>query len=214
MRIVHAVHIFGTSQRHKNAQLSWSRLYMQGVVPAHTSGYPRDAYNTIGDSRHLPYLRDIIWNGWLLAKDDGVVIWTNDDIGLGAGIVDWVNGFVVQRGAMSMRRDESGHVGRDLFAFTSKWLKDNLDSIPDFIQGAPCFDLVLAALIRKQHGIESTLGNLTQDIEPSESPHRLALHAPHPSEWAGAMEYKHPANLWNKKLAVEWCNKNMPSLQL
>ncbi len=107
-----------------------------------------------------------------------------------------------------MRRNESGHMGRDLFAFTKEWLEKNFDEIPDFLMGCPCFDLALAAQIRKYHGIKSTIDNFVTDFWPAETPHRLCLHEPHRSSWAGKFEHRLPGNLWNKKLANEYFAAN------
>jgi hypothetical protein len=213
-RLIHIVDLFGKTPRHKRAQATWDYVYAQGVVPVHVTDYKRDATG-IGDPRKLPYLKDVLERGIQNARHDlDVIIWTNDDVGFDAAIVEWARDAVVADGAMSMRRNESGHIGRDLFAFTAKWLKDNFDKIPDYIQGAPCFDLALAAQIRKFYGIFSTLENLHQDIWPAETVHRYALHEPHPSEWAGANENTYKANLWNKKLANEWFAQNNPQIRL
>jgi hypothetical protein len=213
-RLVHVVNLFGDTPRHKRAQATWDYVYAQGVKPVHVVDFPRDA-TKIGDPRKLPYLKDMLERGLQNAKgDQDVIIWTNDDVGFETGIVEWARDGIVANGAMSMRRNESGHIGRDLFAFTSKWLRDNFDKIPDYIQGAPCFDLALAAQIRKHYGIFSTLENLHLDIWPAESLHRYATHEAHPSEWAGAMENVYKANLWNKKLANEWFAKNNPAIRL
>lgn len=175
--------------------------------------YIRDA-RQVGDPRKLPFIKDVFNRGLAAVKGKSdVIIWTNDDVGLDTGIIDWCYN-VESDGAASMRRNESGHVGRDLFGFTKKWLEDNLAAIPDFIHGAPCWDLVLAAIIRKNHGIKSDLTNLGVDIWPAETPDRYALHESHPSAWAGSNENKYPANLWNQRLARAWTAKYMPSLKL
>lgn len=213
-RLIHVVNLFGTTPRHKRAQATWDLVYAQGVVPVHVTDYPRDATD-IGDPRKLPYFKDVMARGLQNAKHDkDVIIWTNDDVGLGAGVIEWALNSVVADAAMSMRRDESGHIGRDLFAFTAKWLKENMDDIPDYIQGAPCFDLALAAQIRKRFGIFSTLENLHLDIWPAETIHRYALHEPHESEWAGVNENTYKANLHNKKLANDWFRKHNPTIRL
>lgn len=213
-RIIHVVNTFGNTDRHKRAQSTWDYVYAQGVLPVHVTDLPRDA-TSVGDPRKLPYLKDILQRGLDAAKGpDDKIIWTNDDVGLDTGIVEWVNECVWADGALSMRRNESGHIGRDLFAFTSAWLKKFWDEIPDYIQGAPCFDLALAAQIRRYHGIMSTLENLHIDIWPAETPHRYALHEAHPSEWAGVNEHTYKANLWNKKLANAWFLKFNANIHL
>jgi hypothetical protein len=206
--IVHTVHMWGDSPRHKRAQGTWQYIYGQGVKPLHLSEYVRDS-RSLGDSRQLPYLKEVLRRGMAACKKDlDVVLWTNDDIGLDPGIVEWCMESVVADGALSMRRNESGHMGRDLFAFTKGWLNNHFQSIPDFVLGCPCFDLALAAQIRKFHGIKSTMDNFVLDIWPAETPHRYALHENHPSSWAGEKEHIYKANLHNKKLANDYFRRN------
>lgn len=213
-RLAHVVHRFGTTPRHKRAAATWEYVYAQGVIPVHTSEYARSSFD-MGDPRKLPYLKDVLKRGLDSLKNptDGI-IWANDDCGLATGIVEWYYGHVEPNGAMSMRRDESGHMGRDLFSFTKEWLERHWDAIPDFLMGCPCFDLVLAALIRKYHGIMSTKDNFITDIWPAESPHRLCLHEPHKSTWAGKFEHTLPGNVYNRKLANEWFQLNMANIYL
>jgi hypothetical protein len=211
MRVIHVVNVFGQQPRHMNARANWQRFYAQGVVPVHASEFERDA-RRIGDPRNLPYLNDLL----ALARAEArtgtdVILWGNDDVSFAPGILDWCHE-VEADGARSMRRNEAGHIGREIFGFTADWLKKN--PIPDYILGAPCFDLALAAQIRKYHGITSTLQNLHDDIWPAETSVRYALHEPHPSGWAGENENKYKANLWNKCLANEWFAKNKIDIKL
>ncbi len=180
--------------------------------------YSRNACG-IGDPRMLPYLKDIINRGRDLASwSDDVVLWCNDDVQLDPRIVGWCYSKVIKAGAMSMRRTEPGkprdHMGRELFAFTGAWLDENWDKIPDFILGCPFFDLILAAIIRKERGIDSTTNNLKIDYPVADAEERYAIHEPHLSSWSGVHEHTFPANIHNKKLAKEWCAAHMPSLKL
>jgi hypothetical protein len=121
-------------------------------------------------------------------------------------------------GAFSIRRVEPGanytHIGRDLFGFRVGWLKDRMPDIPDFYIGAPAFDLALAAMIRKYHGIVSTMDNIGLDFYPSEMDPGMVVHEPHASNWSGHHEFTLPANLWNCRLAREWFQREMPSFEL
>jgi hypothetical protein len=175
----------------------------------------RDA-KVIGDDRELPFLKDLFRRALERAEQGDLIIWTNDDNGLDVKIVDWAKGHLAEHSSASMRRpDEPGvHVGRDLFGFSREWLAANIDDMPDFICGAPLFDLVIAAMIRKTHGITSALQNMHHDIMPAECPARYVLHEAHKSSWAGANEHTLPANLHNRRLAHIWCANNMPTLNL
>lgn len=161
--------------------------------------------------RKLPFLKDILRKGLEMASEDlDIIVWTNDDISFGPEIMEWCAKSVQADAAVSMRRNEEDHMGRDLFAFTKQWLKREFDDIPDFVQGVPYFDLALAAKIRKYHGIQTTYDNLKDDIWPAETHHRLALHEPHPPSWRGGGA----VNLRNKQLANEWFSRNRREILL
>lgn len=211
------------TERHVKARTSWEALVIEEdlVVIAVDQPPPKRTALAIGDPRNLPFLNDLLTIGMKVAEDpNDIIIWTNDDVQLDRQICPWARSMVRLHGAVSMRRSEIGdtsgeiHMGRELFAFTRQWLEENLDSIPSFYVGCPFFDIVLAAIIRKQHGITSTIENIKEDLYPSDSEHRYALHEPHPSSWAGENEFKFPANLHNRKMAKEWCANNMPTLKL
>jgi hypothetical protein len=88
------------------------------------------------------------------------------------------------------------------------------DNIPDFLLGAPFWDLCLAAIIRKDRGINTTKENLNLDFFPCETTHRYALHEDHASSWAGENEYVYPANKRNRALFEDYCRTQMPSLKI
>lgn len=222
MLIIHVTSIFGTSERHSRARDSWSALYENGVVPLWFNGpvHLRRTSDDIGDHRHLPYFNDMLhFSLDMSSSENDVIFWCNDDVILDPRIQDWLTGDVLRNEAMSMRRFEPErpdevHIGRELFGFTKAWLNRNLAFFPDFLTGCPCFDIVLAAIIRKEKGIDSTLDNMLQDFPDCDSVERHAIHHHHPSAWAGKNEYKYPGNNHNRRLAKEWCSFHMPSLQL
>jgi len=151
--------------------------------------------------------------------NDNVVIWSNSDTIFRPRVWTDMVRHVAIWGACSIRRIETDgrkepHMGRDVFVFRADWLRDHMPEIPDFLLGAPCFDLVLAALIRKARGIPSNKENLHHDIFPCEMPAGLVLHEPHESSWAGANEHTLPANEWNRRLARDWTQKNCPTLKI
>lgn len=213
MRIIHVVNIHGEEARHQAARASWEPFYSQGMVPCHIERLFRDA-RTIGDERPLPFLRDLLLAGLLRAqRRHDIILWSNDDVAFLPGMATWAER-VETTSAQSMRRDEPNHIGREVFCFTAHWLRTHWTKIPDYILGAPCFDLALAAQIRKHHGIKSTMANLHEDIPPAETSDRFAHHSPHPSSWAGAKENTHPANRHNKRLANQWFKANQIDIHL
>lgn len=201
------------------ARDSWRIIYDMGVVPLWFNN-PQRTSSLIRDSRNLPYLKDML--GYAVdstSLNNDIILWCNDDVVLDPRIQDWCMTDVLVNQAMSMRRFEAehpndSHIGRELFAFTREWLVDNLPSIPDFLIGCPCFDIVLAAIIRNQKGIFSTLENMTEDFPDCDSTERFAIHEYHVSSWAGKNEFRFPGNNHNRTLARAWCRANMPSLNL
>jgi hypothetical protein len=213
--------------RHQRAEDQRMKLCQEHEVVILRMTEPPEGRSSknMGDRRNLPYLKDLLRVGLDFCQENNpspsdVIVWTNDDVMIDPRLIPYCRSVVRMIGATSMRRIEPGddpknpHMGRELFCFTKKWLDDNLDTIPDFIIGGPFFDLVMAALIRKQRGIESTVENMKEDIYPCDCEHRYAFHDPHPSSWAGAEEHTLPANLHNRTLARKWCSENMPSLKL
>jgi hypothetical protein len=211
MKIYHACDLFGNDSRHQKARQSWVALWPKGLIPCYSHMPYRRSAKDVGDTRALPFLKDVLSKAVAKTESqDDIVLWCNDDVILLEEIMDWLPS--IDR-AVGMRRDDD-HIGRELFAFRAGWLADNWDEIPDFILGCPVFDLVLAAIIRKAHGFDSTLENMARDLHPADAVVRYALHEPHSSGWAGKNEFKFAGNAHNRKLAKLWCRKNMPTLAL
>jgi len=219
--VIHVVDTFGTGERHRAAKLTWERPYARGVIPLHINAYPRDAKTELGDPRRLPFLKDLLKLALHLCENDhDIIIWGNSDIALipetGAAIREYMESKSV--GAISMRRTESNgehHMGRDLFAFTAGWLRKNWDELPDYVIGAPFFDLGLAAMIRTKAGITtpSTKKNMNDDFEPADMPPGLALHESHRSEWVVRNMNSVPSIAHNTKLFFEWAQKHAPEMK-
>lgn len=175
-KIYHAASIFGQESRHLRAYQSWKKLLERGMVGVYRDKYDRDASN-IGD-RPLPYLRDVIRPALDRMDDHDVLIWSNSDVELMPETLDWARNHVGTYSAASMRRD-ADHIGRDLVAGTKAWWQ----KLPyDPLIGAHQFDLLLAALIRKERGVVSTLKNMETDFFPCEY-RTLIRHESHQESW-------------------------------
>lgn len=214
-KIFHAVDTTMTSPRHKKAREKCNTLYGKEMSPVHVSEWPRTADLTMGDRRPLPYIKDLLGIALSHAQEPkDVIIWTNGDNGLHPQIIPWANHWVVAYGTISMRRDGPPHYGRDLFAFTAEWLTTHWSEIPDYILGAPDFDLGLACQIRAFHKITTpNLLSLEKDIAPADSTQRLVTHAPHRSEWMTPdMNYR-PSTQHNRRLFRDWASKHHPHLR-
>lgn len=202
-KIIHAVDVFGRSERHQRAQATWEKI---GAERVSFGEYKRTAKD-IGDARALPYLKDLLRLALDRAENHDIIAWTGDDVSVSPKTEAWLRLHVPRFGAVSARRD-IGHVGRDLFAFSATWLRQHWDEIPDYILGAPDFDMGLAVLIRAKRGIKSSLANLSIDFPGCEPKGAEIWHEPHKSEWSRAGFEKEPSVIHNRKQNLNWASKN------
>jgi len=211
MMLWHAVDLHGKTPRHFRARKTWQDAYATGrVTPLPRLLMTRNAHTSLGDPRALPFLKDILSGGLLKEPQDGVV-WTNDDIAFGPGLVPYLEAHLAQYPAVTMRRDTK-HVGRDLFAFRVSWLTAYWDMLPDYVQGASDFDLGVAAFVRWSHDLKhSTFANLLEDWFPADA---LERHATHEDHGKGAWEGGHlpaiPSTRHNRRLFRQWAEAHQP----
>lgn len=202
--VVHCCDTHGDTERHVRARDTWMAGYGdEDVLECLHRTWPRTSMD-VADGRKLPALHDIFNRALELAHDDGdVILWSNSDNGFQPGASTVFKEHAALYGAFSMRRSRD-HIGRDAFGFQAGWLRSHLHLIPEFWCGAPAFDLVLAAIIRRDRGIKTTKGNIMVDFFPCELEPGLVTHEPHESSWAGENENTWPANLVNLSLARRW----------
>lgn len=235
--LIHAVETHGVpDDRIRRAQESWNKLYAKGVVPAHLTEaeYPRNAANTIGDRRKLPYLKDVLLKARRMAKQPhDIIFFTNDDNYLHPATPERLTPHVLLYECACTQRVEfkgkpvppdtltpeqfvaagDHHMGRDIFAFTVKWLDEHWNEIPDFILGASDWDLCMAAMIRLHFGIETTRQNLEDHIFPAELANGLVSHEAHASAWNHPLNTNSaPSQKHNRKLFRAWANHKLPRL--
>lgn len=216
--LYHAVDVFGKGERFEKAQATWEAAYLDGMLPCHFKG-ERNAKAELSDPRALPFLKDVLWAAIPAdSRDRGgdIVVWSNSDIGFAPGFVECVREHVSKHHAAAMRRTESngqGHPGRDVFAFTVDWLHEHWDEIPDYVLGAPVFDLGLVAMIRKFHGLPPlTMKLLDEDCPPADMP-SYALHESHEPEWRTSNFEAAPSALHNKRIFQQWAKKYAPDVK-
>lgn len=211
-------------RRTLQAESSWVELYKRGEMkPCHVWRYPRSAKD-MGDTRDLPYLKDVLCEGLTKCRDNDIVLWTNDDTILheqaieaclkvlsktdacGSFRVNFDKGKIPKTDGDISKIRAAGKfdLGRDLFAFRSSWLIRNWHSIPDFLLGEMEFDLVLAVLIRKLAGQATTKVNLHEPLPACEIERGYVLHEMHVRSWVTKEHEKSPAKAWNQKLCREW----------
>lgn len=209
--------------RKVRAQLSWT------FEPLLTA-WPRSSLD-IGDSRTLPYLKDILAPG-LKKSDDDLVLFTNDDVWLHPDLRETLEARPIPCSASRcdvVRRIDhkvfsemtpayiawvtDEHVGRDLFAFPVHWLKKHWLDIPDFILGCPEWDYCLAAMIRLHHGIVSKRGDMWRTRRPAELRRGYVVHEAHDAWWKSPGYISgSPAVAHNRRLFRAWGEKHIPGL--
>lgn len=225
-------------ERKTHGWFTWDKMYEKSdLLPIHAwpHFYTRDARNTLGDSRSLPYFRDLLQFALGQIKSDDIILWTNDDNLLHPSIAEYVRFHVGSYGPCSFFRTEfrgahwpsmkrrpetlaawnrEKHVGRDGFAFRASWLKEHLGEIPDVVLGAKMWDIHLACIIRLNYGIETTNKNIWEHILPAEGQNGLTCHLAHQSNWALPTHQESPSNQHNGRLFLEWATEHLPNLKV
>jgi hypothetical protein len=229
-RVWHAVERHEYAQPDKRvmaAWASWDTLYADGsLLPSHLWNYPRSA-KSIGDTRDLPYLKDVLLHAMNQAADADIIMWTNDDNLLHGEVADYVKFHVSVFGPCTSFRSEfrglvpslrlpprqwdfgtSKHMGRDLFAATKEWLVRHWGELPDFLIGCSDFDLCLATWVRNQYGYTTTNQNIAEAKFPADAVRGHIGHQYHNSHWSRpdygnvSAGQKH-----NRRLFREWAAK-------
>ena len=231
-RIFHAVerHTQFPQPRHLIAWQSWDTLYERHqLVPSHYWHYKRVA-SEIGDTRHLPYLKDVLAHAMSQAEPNDIIAWTNDDNILHPEFPNYLRYHVEKFGPCTAFRSEFHnnipslglppdvfdkgasfeHPGRDLFAAKKAWFEKRWDEIPDFILGCSMFDSCLAMLVRKEHGLSPNYkATLSGVLHPAEIPRGYIAHIFHESHWIRSdYEKTAPGQRHNAILFQEWEKKN------
>lgn len=200
---------------------SWEYLYNTGqMVPMHYSRYRRDS-SEVGDDRKLPFWKDVIAYGLTAANTQDIIVFTNDDTILHPQVAVAVRRALQTTSAVSSHRCEymlnqppnlnpnaplfresSKTIGRDLFAFRVPWLVEHWHEIPDFIIGAPAWDIIMAMLIRHTQGAtQINLGKYQQCWE-CELPIGFVGHIWHEPVWnQQSIQQTSKANAHNNLLA-------------
>lgn len=221
--------------RKAQAQKSWEPIYAQGVIRCclEEANYPRTA-REIGEKRKLPYLKDVLALAMKQAQPDDIIFFTNDDIVLHPELPDLLRFHVgVYECCSSSRCEFKGrpmppmtrppgefaqlgnpHMGRDLFAFTQRWLEDHWEEIGDYILGCSDWDLALATMIRVHFGIKTTRQNIEAAIHPAELPRGYISHSFHSPFWS-TPGYVNTAvgQMHNRNTFKKWASVHAPQLK-
>lgn len=212
--------------RKKLSVQSWAILYREhDVIPCHYVRYKRDS-SSIGDTRRLPFLRDVLKNALQRCGQNDIVMWTNDDTILHPQIADKLREHIAVHGAVTAIRCEfsaeqkisfrappeewarqtaNAHCsGRDLFAAQAQWLRDHFQYISDFVLGAPWFDYALAELVRRTHRGPNKTSSIGALSFPSELEMGYVGHVAHSPKWSRQVAASAFSNQYNERLHREF----------
>src|SRR6185312_1011922 len=180
-KIVHVVNWFESrkpdeARRNANARASWETV--NKLDPAWSTVFfdcTKDARRTseqLGDSRSLPYLKDVIDFAAASADPDDVVCLTNADSRLVTDAGPVIRRAMRQCDCLYSRRIQvSGEppIGRhrelamlpvdagvDLIAFRVGWWRENAATFPDFLIGCDTWDCAYSRIIARSGGKELT----------------------------------------------------------
>lgn len=225
----HAQRDLDSERRVTNAVASWTHHYSKGMNSCHVWDYARSADETLGDPRHLPYLKDVLAEGLKISTNpDDIILLTNDDTVFHHNIVAAMTRMLKNVDALSsfrmnfkrenmpsldtptakIRQWGEACFGRDLFAFRAEWLRRNWTAIPDFLLGTLEWDLALAALVRLAADVETTKDNFGVHEPKCELDRGMIIHESHERLWMSEECSKSPATLHNNKLYVEFLSDN------
>lgn len=220
-----------SERRCHHAWNSWNSLYRAGKMkPVHLWKYPRSSKD-IGDTRDLPYLKDVLREGLNAAKNDlDIICLTNDDTILHSSICELIHEWLEKRDAISSFRvnydtsipalnspveririesNPATDLGRDMFAFRKRWLVSNWHRIPDMILGEMEWDLVLALMIRESNGFRTESDASRYEVEGCcEIPKGYVIHLTHEREWTRAGNFYSKSKVVNRNLSSDFYDQN------
>lgn len=222
-------------KRKQFAKDSWDVLYAAGVIPAYYTDWKRTLAH-INTKAKLPFFKDLLQPALAQAADDDILAYTNDDIICHPDLPAQLRFYCAVWGCVSGRRCEGNtalpldatpekwreiasnndfdHYGRDLFAFTKRWIMSVWDELPDFVVGSTDWDNCVVAMMRRSCGYESVQGSFVKLIWPVEMPLGWTCHIWHKSVWSTFGNYwSSPGNTHNRELFRAWAEKHAPKLQ-
>lgn len=209
-------------RRNAVALVTWQREG-KGWFDVPVKNITRDA-TSVGDTRRLPFIKDIIEKGYENAdallgldkhfdhhEDEPFILLTNTDTCLTPGFkhhLQRLDGeayyghrrdFARLDRLLTQNEIENGHwyPGCDLFIFTPRWWEAHRDEMPDMILGAEGWDKILRELVKLTGGAEI---------------HGACYHERHASAWeqSGTRENA-PSNVYSRHLAKKFLTEhNLP----
>lgn len=205
------------ARRTQFANLSWEELYARGVVPVHVWSTDRTSLE-LGDARAVPYWKDLLRAGLNHSSlDDDIIIYSNDDTVILPEILPPLKDHVRKHGCTTTfrctyrgpmgsldqirRLPKRNDLGRDLFAFTRRWLQEHLRQFPDYLIGTTDWDYFLAIYMRLAQRLEVSMETIGQSWPSTELPVGYVWHEAHLPWWKQKNNrYDAPAQRHNIRL--------------
>jgi hypothetical protein len=196
------------------AELSWKREYNSTdwvAVPVHDSTLHRNALS-IGETKPVPFLKDIIERAVEVSAPDDIIVFTNDDTNFAPNFSNDIKTILSTHDAVWGSRQELvsikgpptreemskgyKHCGADVFAFRKSWWMKFRDRVPDFLLSFECWDLSFRTLINIAGGVEAE---------------GLCAHHIHQPYWHMAQFRECVGNLYNRELCRKFFSDNRMS---
>lgn len=163
---------------------------------------------SLGDSKKLPFIKDMIDYACKDAADYDIIMICNADICFTPGITGWILHEVERHGAVFFHKSNfnkltfhlinedqvsRGHyyVGSDAFAFSKEWWDKNRDVCFDVIFGREAWDMLFRNMVRRAGGVNIPLA---------------LYHEAHPAKWLSPTIHKNGATEYNLTLGKKWLN--------
>lgn len=208
------------ADRHRvlNARRTWdetvTREHNKWVMVWHeTDRHAKRTSRDMGDSRKLPFIRDLFDFAVERLRDDEIVCFTNSDVCLTPEAPDEIRR-KLQTGeccysrrvdlgntdAPTLKRDEiarvRAHVGADLFACRAGFWRKHREEFPDLIYACEGWDWVARQIFKRY--------NPAAEISPP-----VIYHKAHASYWSWTVNIvANPAQVHNRNLCEQWARAN------
>ena len=202
-----------SERRNAFARKTWEKVHKSGNwVNLRIESVDRTSQSELGDSRDLPFIKDMIEQAAALCEPHDVIVLINADICMAENAEFQINEAVSRAGACHATRwnfEKSvmkeyptedkikkgiWYAGTDLVAFTKEWWEEHGDKFPDMVLACECWDLVIRNLIRLTGGME---------LEA------VIYHEIHQAWWYIPHNFKtNVGNIYNRKLSEEWFDEN------
>lgn len=217
--VIHVVDWFtGNTNDNKrifNARRTWDAIAARDTnyrLVEHQLKEGQRSSRDIGDKKRVPYINDIIDFGAEQASDDDIVVFTNSDVCLVPEALRQIRAKLANADCCYSRRvdvqdnskpmmlsdlkNQTAHVGADLFAMRAKFWRENRDAIPLLYLSFEGWDWVCRHWMR------------TYELNPEMSP-PIIYHGRHVSYWTSPFVIlSSPAQLHNRRECEAWARAN------